>query len=305
MLKASHLRKEFTSVVAVDDVSFEVNEGEILGLLGPNGAGKTTSIRMVLNILRPDGGAISYLGVPFTDETRRDLGYLPEERGLYRKSKVLDTLLYFAELRSMDRRVARARSYNWLERFGLLPDIGRRVEELSKGNQQKLQFIVAVLHNPTLVILDEPFSGLDPINQMLLNDILLELKSQKKAVIFSTHQMDQAERLCDTLCLINQGDVMLEGSVSEVRRRFGKSAVLLEYTGDGSFIPKISGVAQAFLYPNRAEIKLANGLTPQVLLSQLIDRLEIRRFEVVEPSLHSIFLEVVGKEKPNAPGDAL
>jgi len=304
MLKADHLRKAFTSVVAVDDVSFEVKRGEIFGLLGPNGAGKTTTIRMILNIVRPDGGLITYNGLPFSDEFRKVIGYLPEERGLYRKSKLVDAILYLAELRGMERSAARAEAYKWLGRFNLLDSVNRKVEELSKGNQQKVQFIVAVIHNPTLVILDEPFSGLDPVNQILLKDILLELKEQGRAIIFSTHQMDQAERLSDSLCLINRGRVVLEGSVAEVKRRHGKNSVRLEFSGDGSFIPSIRGVAHVLMYRNAAEVELANGLSSRQFLEQLLERIELRKFEILEPSLQSIFMQVVGNGSKNQHGGA-
>src|ERR1041385_1049620 len=225
MLNASHLRKQYATVLAVDDVSLSVERGKILGLLGPNGAGKTTTIRMILNIIQPDAGSITFEGRPFDESMRNRIGYLPEERGLYRKNKLLNTIVYFASLRGIETDEAKRRAYDWLKRFDLLSYYDRKVEELSKGNQQKVQFIISILHNPQLVILDEPFSGLDPINQILLKDILLELKQQGKAVIFSTHQMDQAEKLCDTICLINRGNVVLEGELREVKQRFGKNSV--------------------------------------------------------------------------------
>ena len=295
MVKASHLTKTFTSVVAVDDVSLEVNAGRILGLLGPNGAGKTTLIRMVVNILRPDCGEITYRGLPFSDAVRRETGYLPEERGIYHKSKLLDTILYFAELRGMGRDAARQEALRWLDRFDLRDQTDRRIEELSKGNQQKVQFIIAVVHGPTLVILDEPFSGLDPVNQIAVKDIMLELRKQGRAVVFSTHQMDQAERLCDEIVLINRGKTVLEGSVAEIKKRYGESVVEIEFSGDGSFVRSMPGVGNVLLYHNTAEIRLENGTSPATLLSALVPQLDIRRFEVKEPSLHSIFLQVVGE----------
>jgi ABC-2 type transport system ATP-binding protein len=294
MLSASHLRKEFSSVVAVDDVSLQVQRGEICGLLGPNGAGKTTTIRMILNILHPDGGAITYDGRPFSALVRNAVGYLPEERGLYKKSRLLDTILYFAELRGMGHAVARTEALSWLRRFGLVEQKDRKVEELSKGNQQKIQFIASVIHNPELVVLDEPFSGLDPVNQLQFKDALLEMRQEGKAVIFSTHQMEQAEKLSDTLCLINKGNVVLSGTVRDVKQRFGKNSVAIEFTGDGAFMRSLHGVKVSIMYQNAAELELVDGTTPQSLLRELVGRIDIRKFEVVEPSLQSIFLGIVG-----------
>lgn len=296
MLKAIDLRKEFASVVAVDGVSFNVQRGEILGLLGPNGAGKTTAIRVVLNILRPEGGTVTYDGRPFTHEVRNRMGYLPEERGLYRKNKLLDTILYFASLKGMSSGKAKAEAYRWLQRFNLLDSVQRKVEELSKGNQQKVQFITAVIHDPALVVLDEPFSGLDPVNQVLFKDVLLELKEQGKAIIFSTHQMDQAEKLSDTLCLINRGRVVLDGTVREVKGRYGKNSVRVEFEGDGSFMSGLPGVKRSMLYKNTAELELDDGQRGQDLLPHMMGRVELRKFEMVEPSLESIFIQVVNSQ---------
>jgi ABC-2 type transport system ATP-binding protein len=303
MLKATNLKKEFTSVRAVDGVSFNVERSGILGLLGPNGAGKTTSIRMILNILTPDSGEITYDGRPFSEMVRNQIGYLPEERGLYRKSKLLDTILYFAQLRGMNAGKARADAYKWLQRLNLVPNKDKRVEELSKGNQQKVQFVISVIHEPVLVVLDEPFSGLDPVNQVLFKDIFLELKQSGKAIIYSTHQMDQAERLSDDLCLINRGRVVLSGNVHEVKKRYGKNSVHLEFDGDGTFLPTLPGVRRSDVYPNSAELELDNGVVPQVILSYLIGRLDLRKFEVLEPSLNSIFIRLVGGEDGTGGGD--
>ncbi len=294
MLQVTHLRKEFDTVLAVDDVSFEVQRGEIFGLLGPNGAGKTTTIRVILNILEADGGETMYDGRKFSDRTRDILGYMPEERGLYKKSKVLDTILYFAELRGVARGKAKAEAYRWLKRFSLLEHAERKVEELSKGNQQKVQFITAVLHGPELLVLDEPFSGLDPVNQILFKDILQELKKEGKAIVFSTHQMDQAEKLSDSLCLINKGRVVLGGSVRDVKRRYGTNSLHLEFEGDGKFLTALPGVARALIDTNSAELELSRDAQTQLILSALVGRLELRKFELVEPSLHSIFIQVVG-----------
>ncbi len=300
MLRVSALRKDFATVRAVDGVSFDVRRGEIFGLLGRNGAGKTTTIRMVLNILKPDAGEVFFDGRPFSDATRNLVGYVPEERGLYRKSKLLDTILYFAGLRGMMPSRARAEAQRWLDRFSLTPYAHRKVEELSKGNQQKVQFIVSIIHDPPLVVLDEPFSGLDPVNQILLKDILLELKQRGKAIIFSTHQMDQAERLSDLLCLIEQGRVVLSGTIRDVKRRYGRNWIHLEYEGDGTFLPMLPGVRSAQLYENSAEVQLDDDADPQAILAHIVGRLEIRKFELREPSLHSIFLHAVGQQETAA-----
>jgi len=298
MLTVAELRKDFDAVRAVDGVTFAVRRGEIFGLLGPNGAGKSTTIRMVLRILLPDGGQVLYDGRPFTPAVRDAVGYLPEERGLYRKNRLLDTILYFAELRGMERGAAKAAALRWLQRLGLLAAADRRVEELSKGNQQKVQFITAVLHDPVLVVLDEPFSGLDPVNQVLFKDIFLELKQRGKAVIFSTHQMEQAEKLCDRFALIHRGKVVLEGTVHEVKRAHGANTVHLDFNGDGGFMAALPGVRRALLYPNTAELELDADASPQRVLAAAMERLEVRRFEVQEPSLHSIFLQAVGGAPP-------
>lgn len=294
MLKATNLRKEYSTVLAVDGVSFDVDRGEVLGLLGPNGAGKTTSIRIVLNILQADSGTVSYDGKPFSQETRNILGYLPEERGLYKKSKVLDTILYFAQLRGMTAGVAKAESYRWLQRFGLLDKKDSKVEELSKGNQQKVQFICSIIHDPLYVILDEPYSGLDPVNQLLFTEVFMELKQRGRAIIFSTHQMDAAEKLSDKICLINLGRVVLQGSVREVKKRYGKNSLHLEFEGDGAFLKDLPEVRSAIVYENTAELELNDDVQTKTLLPKLLSQLEVRRFEMREPSLNSIFLQIVG-----------
>ncbi len=294
MLTAAKLRKQFGPVLAVNDVSLESAPGRILGVLGPNGAGKTTTIRMILNIIEPDGGTVHFDGVAFSEAVRNRIGYLPEERGLYRKNKLLHAILYFASLRGVHAAEAKRRAYTWLERFNLLSYYDRKIEELSKGNQQKVQFIIAILHDPEYLILDEPFSGLDPLNQIILKDILLELKRQGKSIIFSTHQMDQAERLCDAICLINAGKVVLEGELKEVKHRYGKNAVVLEYEGNGAFLSGLPSVKAAHVYENYAELLLHPDALPDAILPELAGKLALRKFEVLQPSLNAIFLEIVG-----------
>ncbi len=302
MLRVEHLRKEYSTVVAVDDVSFAPGRGEIFGLLGPNGAGKTTTIRMILDIIKPDRGTISFDGRPFSEQTRNRVGYLPEERGLYRKSKLLDIILYFAGLRGMSHGEARKEAIQWLERFGLGDQTSRRVQELSRGNQQKVQFISSIIHRPELVVLDEPFSGLDPVNQIVFKDVIQELKQLGRTIVFSTHQMDQAERLSDSLCLIDRGRVVLSGTVRDVKKRHGKNSLHLEFEGDGTFLPSLPGVDRAILYENSAELNLTETARIQDLLERINRNVDLRKLELREPSLHSIFVQTVGRQDVHLPG---
>lgn len=295
MLKVENLRKTFSDVVAVDGVSFEVNCGEIFGLLGPNGAGKTTTIRMILDIIKPDYGVIKFDGKEINDEIKSKIGYLPEERGLYRKTKVFETILYFAQLKGIEKKTAFERARYWLKRFGLIDRVNSKIEELSKGNQQKIQIIISILHDPELVILDEPFAGLDPVNQELLKEVLLELRDKGKAIIFSTHQMDQVEKLCDSICLINKGKPVLSGSLAEVKSKFGKNTIHIEFEGDADVLKYLTGVKKVNIYPNYAEITLEDGMSSTDVLRELIKYMNLKKFEVKEPSLHSIFIDVVSR----------
>jgi ABC-2 type transport system ATP-binding protein len=301
MLRITKLRKQYASVTAVDGVSFEVGRGELYGLLGPNGAGKTTTIRMILNIIIPDEGEVLFDGKHVDAGFLNSIGYLPEERGLYRKSTLLNTILYFAELKGLSRDEGKRRAYKWFERFGMLESANRKVEELSKGNQQKVQFISSVLHEPELIILDEPFSGLDPVNQIVLKEVMMELKKQGKTIIFSTHQMAQAEELCERITLINKGKVVLDGEIQEVKKRFGRNAVKIEFTGDGGFLRTLPGVMTAHVFENTAELELTASSSTDGLLRSLVDRLSISSFQKQDPSLNSIFLQTVGGE-PAAEG---
>lgn len=294
MLSVVNLRKAYATVVAVDGVSLEVQRGELFGLLGPNGAGKTTAIRTILNIIAPDSGTISFDGKPFTPAMWNIIGYLPEERGLYRKSKIINAILYFASLKGIAERDAKALAVKWLDRFGLKESAFRKVEELSKGNQQKVQLIISILHKPQLLILDEPFSGLDPVNQILLKDILMELRQQNVAIVFSTHQMEQVEKMCDNICLINKGKPVLSGSLRDVKKQYGTNSLRIEFEGNGEFLKNSPLVKHADVYQNYAELELVDIRKSRELLSSIDDQLNIRKFEIVEPSLNSIFINVVG-----------
>ncbi|HEY6951418.1 MAG TPA: ATP-binding cassette domain-containing protein [Bacteroidota bacterium] len=294
MLRVTNLRKEFDTVVAVDGVSLQVQRGELFGLLGPNGAGKTTTIRTVLNIIQPDSGEITFDGHRFTPEMWNIIGYLPEERGLYRKSKIISTILYFATLKGMTVADAKPQARQWLERFELGGMAHRKVDELSKGNQQKVQLICSLIHRPQLLILDEPFTGLDPVNQILLKDILMGLRSQNIAIVFSTHQMEQVEKLCDNICLINKGREVLGGALADIKKKYGSNSIHLEYDGDGSFLKGIGFIKRADVYQNYAELELNDIGKSSELLGMLNGKVALRKFEIVEPSLNSIFINVVG-----------
>jgi ABC-2 type transport system ATP-binding protein len=300
MLKVQNLHKKFNDFVAVQNVSFEVKNGEVFGLLGPNGAGKTTTIRMIMNIIKPDSGKVTFYSskgeeIPFSEELKNIIGYLPEERGLYRKNKVINTILYFTELKNVGQDIGYNKAYELLERFDLKDFAEKKCEELSKGMQQKVQFIISIIHDPEIMILDEPFSGLDPVNQIVLKDVLGELKQKGKAIIFSTHQMETVEKLCDNICLINHGNIVLQGGLNEVKRRYGTDTIHIEYEGDGSFLKTMSEIKKAEIFQNYAEIQLVDHKNHNDFLLEIAKKLQIRKFELMEPSLHSIFVSIVGK----------
>ena len=300
-----NVQKRYAEHVAVRDLSLQVPRGTVYGLLGPNGAGKTTTIRMILNIIVPDSGTISLFGQPHLTEGASDrIGYLPEERGLYKKMQVRRVLKFLAELKGVDGKVAEQRIEEWLERFGLKTpekDWGlAKIDELSRGMQQKVQFIGTLLHEPDLVILDEPFSGLDPINAQALKDTVVDLKARGKTVIFSTHLMDNAERICDSVCIIARGEKVLDGVVSEVKAAAGDRVVALSTGGNSraALMPILTDrtlVRRADDQNRFYEIELATGADPQALLRRVVATgAPVQRFELVQPSLHQIFLERVG-----------
>ena len=291
--EASSISKVFDGTRALDNVSFSVESGEILGLLGPNGAGKTTAIRVLLNILTPDTGTVRIFGNRFSEKSKDLVGYLPEERGLYRGEPLLETLVYLASLKGMDGREADKGAKSLLKEFGLSGYEKSRINELSKGMQQKVQFISTILHGPKLVVFDEPFSGLDPINTQLVKDVILRLKAQGAAVILSTHMLDEAERMCDRVLLINRGKTVLYDSLRAVKSRFGRNYLKIGYSG--KLPQRIRGAADVKNHGNYAEIKMDGTVPPGELLKGLADAVEISRFELAEPSLNEIFLEVVSR----------
>jgi ABC-2 type transport system ATP-binding protein len=287
--------KRFGDFTAVDGISFEVPPGSTFGILGSNGAGKTTSIRMLMNIFRPDAGRVEVLGSQVDEAVKPRVGYLPEERGLYKKMRLEESLRYFGRIKGRDDAFLTPRIDRWLERMGLAGWRRRRVEELSKGMAQKLQFIVTLVHEPELLVLDEPFSGLDPVNRDVLRDAVLELKRGGTTVVFCTHVMEQAEQLCDALVMIHRGQVRLAGSVAQVRASEGRDAVHVEHRlRAGASLEGLPGVAAVDDRGREAELTLLPGADPATLLRALLERADLTRFEVKAPSLHEIFKRVVG-----------
>jgi len=301
--------KRFAGHVAVHDLSLAVPSGVIYGLLGPNGAGKTTTIRMILDILLPDEGTVQLFGGPGTArEHAARIGYLPEERGLYRKMRVLDVLVFLGEMRGLERTAARRNALEWLDRLGLGAWRLRRIDELSKGMQQKVQFISTVLHRPALVVLDEPFGGLDPVNAQALKDAVLELRQAGTTILFSTHIMEQAERLCDRLCIIARGRKLVDGSLADIKRTSTSQHVIIGFQGEAGGASALFAdrrlVKKLDDYGQYAELELAAGSDAQDLLRQLVaSGARLSRFELVEPSLHKVFIDLVGPDAARA--DAL
>jgi ABC-2 type transport system ATP-binding protein len=295
MIELRSVSKSYGSVKAVQDVSFATRPGEIFGLLGPNGAGKSTTIKMIMNIIAPDAGEILFNGTRISSADKDRIGYLPEERGLYRKVKIGEMLLYLASLKNADMAAANRRLDEWLKRFDLSEWKTRTPEALSKGMAQKAQFIAAVLHDPEFIFLDEPFSGLDPVSTDVLREVVLELGNAGKTILFSTHNMEVAEKLCSRILVIDHGREVISGSLAEIKGRYGHNTVVAEFDGDLDPASLASLAADIRRYPRWVEIELAPDATPQQLLKALVDRVSVRRFEVVSPSLHKIFVELVGK----------
>jgi len=293
-VQLDRVSKSFGDFTAVKELSLTVRAGRVFGLLGPNGAGKTTTIRMIVNITAPDSGSISVFGQKINEALQNRIGYLPEERGLYRRMKVVDQLRFFAELKNVRGKNVEKKIDEWLARIKLSEWKTKRSMELSKGMQQKIQFLTAVLHEPDLLILDEPFSGLDPINLELLKEIVLDLKRAGKTIIFSTHQMEVAEKICDDICLLNRSQKVFEGSLREIKSSFGRNSIALRLVGGDGVLDDPALVSKLVRHADEVQALLAKGADAQVLLRRLIDAgATIERFEMVEPSLNDIFITKV------------
>jgi ABC-2 type transport system ATP-binding protein len=293
VVELAAVTKAYESKVAVRNLSLAIEAGQMFGLLGPNGAGKTSSIRMMMGITIPDSGQIRLFEKPFDRESLRRVGYLPEERGLYKKMNVLDQLVFFGQLHGLAAEEARKRAVAWATRMEIADSLHKKTEELSKGMQQKIQFIATLLHGPDLIVMDEPFSGLDPVNAVLVEKTLLELKEQGKAILFSTHRMDQVEKLCDSICLINDGEAVLAGNLREIKARYERNHVIVEFEGSSAFLNS-GEIAEVRNFSGHAEIKLKPHGDAQKLLHEAAAAATIYRFELVEPSLEEIFIETVG-----------
>ena len=295
LLELDAVRKSYGGFRAVDGVSLAVESGSICGLLGPNGAGKTTSIRMIMDIIAPDSGEVRLFGRPRRRDDLLRVGYLPEERGLYRKMTVTDHLLFLARLHGARKRETMADIELWLDRVGLSEWAGRKVEELSKGMQQKIQLVGTVLHKPDLLVLDEPFSGLDPINQGLFKDLLADYRRDGKAVLFSTHIMEQAEKLCDRICLISRGRAVLSGELKAIKRRFGGHSFRLVAEGDLDRLAELPGIARAIPREDGAKLLLEENVSGAEVLSRLVRAVTVHEFRSEDPDLEEIFIQVVGE----------
>lgn len=287
------ISKSYGSKAAVHDLSLRIEPGMMFGLLGPNGAGKTSTIRMIVGMTLPDSGTVRLFDEPFRREHLRRIGYLPEERGLYKRMKVGDQLVFMGQLHGLDTKTAATRAREWCQRLEIAEAMDKKTQELSKGMQQKIQFIATLLHDPDLIIMDEPSSGLDPVNVSLLEQTLMELKRKGRTILFSTHRMDQVEKLCDAICLVDQGIAVLEGTMRAVKSRYARNRVVIEYEGDASFLTHYA-IADLREFPGRAEFRLREGADPQALLHEASSMARIYRFELMEPSLEEIFIRTVG-----------
>ena len=297
ILEVRNVIKSFKETLVLNGLSFKVQGGETFGLLGPNGAGKTTTMRMIMNILRPDSGEIYFNGTPRNKLEGVHFGYLPEERGLYPRARVIDVLVYFGTLNNMTSRKAEVEAIRYLDRLGIIEYTDARINELSKGIQQKIQFIAAFLHDPEVLILDEPFTGLDPINQTVLLEILEEYKKKNKILIISTHMMDQAEKICDHICLINQAQVVIDGPVDAIRKQFREDACYIELEGNYPILSELDNVQILEEGKNSYKFVLKKGaISLADLLKKVEEKARIRRFEVFEPSLHDIFIRLIQEQ---------
>jgi ABC-2 type transport system ATP-binding protein len=312
ILTLDRVSKHFAGHTAVAELSLSVPRGVIYGLLGPNGAGKTTTIRMIMNILEPDGGVVQVFGEPDGGRAHSQrIGYLPEERGLYRKMRVLDVLVFLGEMKGVERRRARERGKEWLERLGLADWRHRRVDELSKGMQQKVQFISTILHEPALLVLDEAFAGLDPVNAQVMKDTVLELRASGATILFSTHIMEQAEKLCEQLCIIARGRKLVDGTLNDIKRTHGGHHLVIGFDGSTGAAAEVFAdkrlITKVDNYGQYAELELASGTDPQHILQRLVTSgARLSRFELQEASLNKIFIDLVGREagEPGVVSDA-
>jgi ABC-2 type transport system ATP-binding protein len=293
ILRVENIYKHFDGTKAVDDVSFAVHKGEIFGLLGPNGAGKTTLIRMILGIFQPDSGEIKFSFSPDGKLLPERVGYLPEERGLYDNRKVCDTLVFLASLKGMDARLARERALLWLQRLQLEKYFNRNIRELSKGMQQKVQFVAAILHEPALVVLDEPFAGLDPVNQDIFRELIVELKAKGMTILLSAHQMHLVEDLVDRIFLINKGCQILYGELRQIKRSWREDWVTLVFHGNGEILKSSPLVKSAQIEYGRAQLTLREGVRPEEFFAEISGKIEIEEIAIRKPPLHHIFVELV------------
>ncbi len=295
-LKLERITKHYGDTTAVSDLELQVERGEIYGLLGANGAGKTTTMRMVLGLIYPDGGHIYWNGQSYSQELTKIMGYLPEERGLYPKVRVSDQVTYFAQLRGMSAKEADQSLKKWLDQFGIPEYYNKKVEELSKGNQQKIQFIAAVVHHPQILILDEAFSGLDPVNVEILKDTVKGLRDQGTTILFSTHRMEHVEELCKNISILHKSNTVIKGSLRDIKNSFPKERILLETTHDIEGLEAVHGVKEVIKHENGYEIKLTDVSAAQDILKTAMNQSEIHRFEIMEPTLNEIFIKSVGGE---------
>lgn len=296
ILQVKNVTKSFGDYKASNDITFSVEKGKIFGLLGPNGAGKTTMIRMLTNIYVPDSGSITLFGQSVGSNQQNNIGYLPEERGLFKKMKVLEQLVYFGQLKGMSKKDASNSARQWLIKLDAADYATKKVQDLSKGMSQKVQFVATLLHNPEFIILDEPFSGFDPINAELFKDIVLELRNKGATIILSTHIMHQVEQLCDDICLINKGKLLLSGNVREIKKSYGKNTVNIIFEGNKEFLNKLDEIEVLNSTDSSAEFKIKDSSkTPNSILSEIIKYVQVYKFEIDEPSLNEIFIDVVTK----------
>ena len=296
-VELKNVRKAYDKFVAVHDLSFNISPGTMFGLLGPNGAGKTSTIRMMIGITMPDSGSIRMWDQPFTRDTLRRVGYLPEERGLYPKMQVLEQLVFMGELHGLSAGEAKRRAISWGERLDIASSFQKKTNELSKGMQQKIQFIATMLHDPEFMIMDEPFTGLDPVNTKLLEDVLIGLRKQGKTILFSTHRMEQVEKLCDSICLVNRGKAVVQGELREVKSRYGKNHLEIAFadSSDGHFLDGNSMIQSIDRYEGHILVRLAPGADAHQLMRDVTEKTQVNKIELMEPSLEEIFIEVVGK----------